>query len=277
MNERRRITLDGNEAVASVAHRTNEVIALYPITPASPMGEWCDEWTAHGRLNIWGHVPEVVEMQSEAGAIARGARCLAGGQPDHDLHGVAGPAAHDPQHVQDRRRADQLLHARGRSHRGHPCPVHLLRPLRRDGLPADRLCPALLQLRAGGSRLRLHWPGRHACKAACRSCISSTASAPPTRSPRSRNLATTTCWPCWTSQLIAAHRGRALSPDHPVLRGTAQNPDTFFQAREAGNSFYDALPGIVQQVMDRFARPDRQAVSPASTTSATRRPSGCSS
>ena len=70
MNERRRITLDGNEAVASVAHRTNDVIALYPITPASPMGEWCDDWTAHGRLNIWGHVPEVVEMQSEAGAIA---------------------------------------------------------------------------------------------------------------------------------------------------------------------------------------------------------------
>ena len=69
MNPPRRITLDGNEAVASVAHRTNEVIALYPITPASPMGEWCDEWTAHGRRNIWGHLPDVIEMQSEAGAI----------------------------------------------------------------------------------------------------------------------------------------------------------------------------------------------------------------
>ncbi len=69
MTQPRRITLDGNEAVASVAHRTNEVIALYPITPASPIGEWCDEWTTHGRKNIWGQLPEVIEMQSEAGAI----------------------------------------------------------------------------------------------------------------------------------------------------------------------------------------------------------------
>ena len=67
---RRMITLDANEAVASVAHRTNEVIVIYPITPSSPMGEWCDEWSANGRQNLWGQVPDVTEMQSEAGAIA---------------------------------------------------------------------------------------------------------------------------------------------------------------------------------------------------------------
>src|SRR5438034_9062692 len=66
---RRMITLDANEAVASVAHRTNEVIVIYPITPSSPMGEWCDEWSANGRTNLWGGVPDVTEMQSEAGAI----------------------------------------------------------------------------------------------------------------------------------------------------------------------------------------------------------------
>ena len=65
-----RITVDANEAVASVAHRTNEVIVIYPITPSSPMGEWCDEWSANGRTNLWGQVPDVTEMQSEAGAIA---------------------------------------------------------------------------------------------------------------------------------------------------------------------------------------------------------------
>jgi pyruvate-ferredoxin/flavodoxin oxidoreductase len=68
--ERRMITVDANEAVASVAHRTNEVIVIYPITPSSPMGEWCDEWSANGKTNIWGSVPDVTEMQSEAGAIA---------------------------------------------------------------------------------------------------------------------------------------------------------------------------------------------------------------
>src|SRR5215468_7116936 len=67
---RRKVTLDANEAVASVAHRTNEVVVIYPITPSSPMGEWCDEWSANGRANIWGTVPDVTEMQSEAGAIA---------------------------------------------------------------------------------------------------------------------------------------------------------------------------------------------------------------
>src|SRR5205814_4191333 len=67
---RRMTTVDANEAVASVAHRTNEVIVIYPITPSSPMGEWCDEWSANGRHNLWGQVPDVTEMQSEAGAIA---------------------------------------------------------------------------------------------------------------------------------------------------------------------------------------------------------------
>ncbi len=79
MAQRRTITMDGNEAVASVAHRTNEVIVLYPITPSSPMGEWCDEWSANGRTNLWGSVPGVLEMQSEAGAAGALHGALQGG------------------------------------------------------------------------------------------------------------------------------------------------------------------------------------------------------
>jgi pyruvate-ferredoxin/flavodoxin oxidoreductase len=92
MAEGRIITLDGNEAAASVAHRTNEVIAIYPITPSSNMGEWSDEWSALGKRNIWGTVPQVTEMQSEAGAAGA----------VHGLHRLPGPAAVHPEHVQDR-------------------------------------------------------------------------------------------------------------------------------------------------------------------------------
>ena len=104
--ERRFVTVDGNEAAAAVAHQCNEVIAIYPITPASPMGELADAWSAAGRTNICGTVPDVIEMQSEAGAAGALPRRAAGGRAGDDVHRVAGPAADDPQHVQDRRRAD---------------------------------------------------------------------------------------------------------------------------------------------------------------------------
>ncbi len=89
MSTRRMITIDGNEAAASVAHRLSEVIAIYPITPSSPMGEFADEWAAQGRPNIWGTIPQVIEMQSEGGRGRRGPRRAAGRRADHDLHGVA--------------------------------------------------------------------------------------------------------------------------------------------------------------------------------------------
>ncbi len=125
MAQRRMITLDGNEATASVAHRTNEVIAIYPITPSSNMGEFADEWSAQGRKNIWGVVPEVTEMQSEAGAAAAVHGALQAGSLTHHLHRVSGPAPDDPLHVQDRGGVDVLLHARLRPHGGHPRPLHL--------------------------------------------------------------------------------------------------------------------------------------------------------
>ena len=97
-------TIDGNEAAAYVAHKTNDVIAIYPITPASPMGELSDAWSAAGRKNLWGEVPAVIEMQSEGGAAGAVHGSLAGRGSHHHLHGVAGLAPDDPQHVQDCRR-----------------------------------------------------------------------------------------------------------------------------------------------------------------------------
>ncbi len=126
MSSPRRITLDGNEAVASVAHRTNEVIALYPITPASPIGEWCDEWTAHGRKNIWGHVPEVIEMQSEAGAIGAVHGALQAGSLTTTFTASQGLLLMIPNMYKIAGELTSFLHARGHSLGGDPRPVDLL-------------------------------------------------------------------------------------------------------------------------------------------------------
>src|SRR5205085_1911852 len=149
MTARPKVIVDGNEAAASVAHRASEVIAIYPITPSSTMGELSDEWSAAGHKNIWGTVPEVVEMQSEAGAAGA-------------VHGA---------------------------------------------LQAGALATTF----TASQGLLLMIPNMYK---------------------------------------IAG----ALTPDHPVLRGTAQNPDVFFQAREAANSWYLACPRIVQESMDALAK-----------------------
>jgi pyruvate-ferredoxin/flavodoxin oxidoreductase len=92
------VAIDGNEAAARVAYLTNEVIAIYPITPASPMGEWADQWASEGRKNLWGTVPEVIEMQSEGGRRGHPRR-IAERRPDHHFHRLPGSAPDDPQHV----------------------------------------------------------------------------------------------------------------------------------------------------------------------------------
>ncbi len=149
---RARSRCDGNEAAAAVAYRVNEVCAIYPITPSSPMAELADQWSSEGRTNIWGNVPTVVEMQSEARRRRRAARRAAGRGADHDLHGLAGPAADDPQHVQDRGRADARgVPRRGALGRGAGA-LDLRRPFRRHGDARHGLRPALLELGAGGAR-----------------------------------------------------------------------------------------------------------------------------
>ncbi len=160
-----RITIDGNEAAASVAFRASEVIAIYPITPSSNMGELADEWAgARQGQHLGQRAPrggDAVRRRRRR----RGPRRAAGRRAGDHLHRVAGPAADDPQHVQDRRRA----HADGVPCRGartrHPCAVDLRRPLRRDVHPRHRLRAAGLELGAGGPRLRRHRHRGHARRA----------------------------------------------------------------------------------------------------------------
>ena len=161
MTERKMVTIDGNEAAAYVAHKINEVIAIYPITPSSAMGEHADAYSAAGQTNIWGTVPLVVEMQSEGGAAGAVHGALQTGCADHDLYRLPGPAADDPQHVQDRRRADLDGLSRLRPERGLPGPVHLWRPQRRHGRPGHRLGALGQQFGPGSHGPGPHRPGSH--------------------------------------------------------------------------------------------------------------------
>ena len=149
MEKRRFVTVDGNEATANIAHLCNEVMAIYPITPSTGLGELPDAWAAAGRKNAFGTVPVVVEMQSEAGAVRGRPRLAPGRGADDHLHRLPGPVVDDPEHVQDRRGIDRDGLPRHRPRRGHPRPVDLRRPQRRDGVPHDGLCVAFVGVGAG--------------------------------------------------------------------------------------------------------------------------------
>jgi pyruvate-ferredoxin/flavodoxin oxidoreductase len=253
MNKRRTITLDANEAAASVAYRTNEVIVLYPITPSSPMGEWCDEWSVNGRRNLWDTVPEVTEMQSEAGAIAAVHGALQAGSLATtftasqglllmipNLYKIAGELTSFCLHVAARAVATHALSIFGDQSDVMAC--------RQTGLAL--LCSNSVQeahdfaLIAQAATLRARVPFLHFFDGFRTSHEVS----------RIEELSDDDLRALLDEETITAHRQRALTPDRPVLRGTAQNPDTFFQAREAANPYYDAVAGIVQEVMDQFAQ-----------------------
>ena len=217
------------------------------------MAEVCDEWASRSKPNLWGVIPEMAEMQSEAGAAGAVHGALQAGALVDDVHGVAGPAADDPEHVQDRRRADAVRHARRGAHARHACPVDLRRSLGRHGLPADRLRAALLELGAGGPR---HGRGGAGGDAPRRGfpflhffdgfrTSHEVAKIEELSDDDLRAMIDE------TSVVRAPPAGADAGP--PVLRGTAQNPDVFFQAREACNRFYDACPASSQRAMDAFA------------------------
>ena len=175
-----RATIDGNEAAASVAYRLNEVCCIYPITPSSPMAELADEWSSQGRAQRLGHRARGGRDAERGRRGRRAARRAAERRAGDDVHRVAGPAADDPEHVQDRRRADAGGAARRRPVARGAGAVDLRRPLRRDGGPPDRLRAARLGVGAGGPRPRAGRAGGDACGRGCRSCTSSTGSAPRT-------------------------------------------------------------------------------------------------
>ena len=259
----RMVTIDGNEAAARVAYHTNEIIAIYPITPASPMGEWADEWAARQLKNLWGVVPMVVEMESEAGAAGALHGALQAGALGTTFTASQGLLLMIPNMF---KMAGELtptvIHVAARDGGGARA-LDLRRSQRRDGLPKHGLRAARLELGPGSDGPRPRGAGGQPATRASRSCTSSMASARLTRCRRSKQLSVEVMRAMVDDDLVHAHRTRALSPEHPVIRGTAQNPDVFFQAREAANAFYLACPSIVQAEMDRLE-------------TLTGRPTGCS-
>ncbi len=175
-----RATIDGNEAAASVAYRLNEVCCIYPITPSSPMAELADEWSSQGRPNVWGTVPAVVEMQSEGGAAGALHGALQSGALATTFTASQGLLLMIPNMYKIAGRADPGRAARRGPVDGRPGAVDLRRPLRRDGGAADRFRAARLRVGPGGPRPGAGGAGRHAGAPGCRSCTSSTGSAPRT-------------------------------------------------------------------------------------------------
>ena len=250
---RARITIDGNEAAASVAHRTNEVIAIYPITPSSNMGEWADEWSAKGKKNIWGTIPTVTEMQSEGGAAGAVHGALQAGALTTtftasqglllmipNMYKIAGELTSFCMHVSARTVATHALSIFGDHSDVMAC--------RQTGF-------AML---ASGSVQEAHDFAAIGQRATLKSRVPVLHYFDGFRTSHEvskiEQLTDEDLRAMVTEDLVAAHRARALTPDKPVLRGTAQNPDAFFQAREACNGFYDAAPAFFQEAMDEFAK-----------------------
>ena len=245
-------TLDGNEAVARIAFKVNEVIAIYPITPSSQMGEWADEWASKGQVNLWGTTPQVVEMQSEAGAagavhgsLQRGALTTTFTASQGlllmipNMYKIAGELTSAVFHVAARSVAAQAL-----SIFGDHSDVMAARATGWGMLASASVQEAHdLALIAQASTLKARIPFIHFFDGFRTSHEIAKISLVPDSVVRAMI----------DDQYVQAHRGRGLSPENPVLRGTAQNPDVFFQARETVNPFYDAVPDIVQDAMNQFA------------------------
>jgi pyruvate-ferredoxin/flavodoxin oxidoreductase len=252
VSQQRFVTLDGNEAAAAVAHQTNEVIAIYPITPASPMGEFSDAWSAAGRTNIFGTVPDVIEMQSEGGAAGAVHGALQAGALTTtftasqglllmipNMYKIAGELTPTVFHVSARTLATHAL-----SIFGDHSDVMSVRGTGWAMLASNSVQEAHdLALVAHAATLRSRVPFLHFFDGFRTSHEVN----------KIAQLSADDIRALIDDKLVQAHRQRAMDPDRPILRGTAQNPDVFFQAREAANSFYDALPGIVQETMDQLA------------------------
>jgi pyruvate-ferredoxin/flavodoxin oxidoreductase len=246
-------TMDGNEAVAYIAYRLNEVIAIYPITPSSNMGEWADQWSSEGIPNIWGSVPHVIEMQSEGGAAGAVHGALQTGALSTtftasqglllmipNMNKIAGELTPTAFHVSARTVATHAL-----SIFGDHSDVMFCRTTGFAMLSSNSVQEAMdLALIAHAATLETRIPFLHFFDGF--------------RTSHEVNkiemLTEDDMHALINMDRVVEHRQRALSPDHPVLRGTAQNPDVYFQAREACNPYYDACPDKVQQVMDKFAQ-----------------------
>jgi pyruvate-ferredoxin/flavodoxin oxidoreductase len=252
MMKRKMVTIDGNEAAAYVAHKLSEVIAIYPITPSSNMGEWADEWSAQGRKNLWGTVPSVTEMQSEGGASGAIHGALQTGALSTtftasqglllmipNMFKIAGELTSTVFHVSARALAAQAL-----SIFGDHSDVMAARATGFAMLSSNSVQEVMdFALIAQAATLEARIPFLHFFDGFRTSH----------EVMKIEQLADEDLRSMISDELVQAHRRRALSPDHPVMRGSAQNPDVYFQGRETVNPFYAACPGIVQKAMDKFA------------------------
>jgi len=250
--ETRYVTIDGNEAVAYIAHKTNEVIAIYPITPASPMGEHADAWTAQGRPNLFGSVPRIIEMQSEAGAAGAIHGALQAGTLATtftasqglllmlpNMFKIAGELTPTVFHIAARSVAAQALsifadHSDVMAARGTGFAM-----VASNSVQEAHDLALITQAATLNSRLPiLHFfDGFRTSHEVAKIELINDAEI---NAMINRDA-------------IREHRQRALNPEHPVVRGTSQNPDVFFQARETVNPYYQRFPQILQQTMDQFA------------------------
>lgn len=245
-------TIDGNQAVAAVAHKINEVIAIYPITPSSPMGEFADEWSAKGQKNIWGTVPDVIEMQAEGGAAGAVHGALQTGSLTTtftasqglllmmpNMYKIAGELTPVVFHVAARSIAAQALSIFG------------------DHSDVMAIRSTGFGLLGSGSIQEAHDFALISQAASLESRIPFVHFFEGFRVSHEINkiemLSDEVLEEMINDEAVREHRARGMNPDNPVLRGTAQNPDIFFQARESVNKFYEATPEIVQKTMDKFA------------------------
>jgi len=249
---REQVTIDGNEAAAYVAHKTNEVIAIYPITPSSPMGEHADAWTAVGKTNIWGTVPMVVEMQAEGGAAGAVHGALQTGSLTTtftasqglllmipNMYKIAGELTSTVFHI-----AARSLAAQGLSIFGDHSDVMAARATGWGMLFANSVQEVMdFALITQASTLEARVPFLHVFDGFRTSH----------EEMKVEKLTDDDIRAMIDGDLVRAHRARGLTPDAPFMRGTAQNPDVYFQARETVNPYYMATPAIVQQCMDKFA------------------------
>jgi len=251
--DRKKVTIDGNEAAAYVAYQTNEVIAIYPITPSSNMGEWCDAWSAVGKKNIWDEVPSVSELQSEGGASGSVHGALQTGALTTtftasqglllmipNMFKIAGELTSTVFHVSARSLAAQAL-----SIFGDHSDVMATRSTGFAMLASNSVQEVMdSALIAQAATLEARIPFLHFFDGFRTSH----------EVMKIEQLTVEDIRSMIDDKLVIAHRNRALSPEHPVLRGTAQNPDVYFQGRETVNKYYNECPDIVQKQMDKFAK-----------------------
>ncbi|MCL1888020.1 MAG: pyruvate:ferredoxin (flavodoxin) oxidoreductase, partial [Kiritimatiellaeota bacterium] len=248
-----KIMLDGNEAAAKIAFKVSEICAIYPITPSSPMAEWCDEWAARKSANIWGTVPQVVEMESEGGAAGAVHGALTTGSlvttftasqglllMIPNMYKIAGELTPTVFHVTARALAMQGLSIFGDHGDVMAC--------RQTGFAmlASNSVQEVMDMAtiAHAATLLTRVPFLHFFDG-----FRTSHEVQKIEEVSNDILRQMICEDC-----VAEHRRRGLTPDAPNIRGTAQNPDVYFQGRETVNKYYDAAPAIVQQVMDRFAK-----------------------